>query len=212
MRLLLADDHHLVREALCYYLCQNSEVDVIEASCLDEALDKAADGEFTAILLDLRMPGMNGLEGLERARTRFPGTPIIILSGSITREEAGEATRRGAAGVISKDLNGRALLTALQLILAGEIYISSSLLGGQAATREVSRATERQARQTLGNLTRRELEVVKLLAQGIGSSDMARELEVAEVTVRLHLHHALRKMGARNRADAVRIAVTNGIA
>jgi DNA-binding NarL/FixJ family response regulator len=213
MRLLLADDHNLFREALCFYLGTNSpDVEVTEAASLGEALDRASSTAFDAIVLDLCMPGMNGLDGITTMRARAPSTPIVILSGNITRSQADEAVARGAAGVISKDLSGRALVTALKLVLAGEVFISSSVLGGEKAAREVSRTAERQDRQELGNLTRRELEVIKHLARGIDVRDIARDLDVAEVTIRLHLHNAMKKMGARNRADAVRIAITKGIA
>jgi DNA-binding NarL/FixJ family response regulator len=211
--LLLADDHHLVREALSFYLRQTSEgVQVEEAATLDEALcrvDKA--GPFDAVILDLRMPGMNGLIGLDRMRQRLPGVPVVILSGVIGRVEAMDALKRGAAGVISKELRGPALINALRLVLVGETFVPSSLVDEPVGPEPVPEGESAQ-RAALGNLTRRELEAVRLLADGLSNRDIAAAMTLAEVTVKLHLHNAFQKMGARSRADAVRIALRKGIA
>src|SRR4051794_24870189 len=99
MRLLLADDHHLVREALSFYLRQTADdVTVVEASNLGGALERAeAEPNLDAVILDLRMPGMNGLAGLAAMRAKASGVPVVILSGNISRQEAMEALKRGAA-------------------------------------------------------------------------------------------------------------------
>jgi DNA-binding NarL/FixJ family response regulator len=215
LRLLLADDHHLVREALSYYLRQTAdEVAVEEAATLDEAVQKVkASPGFDAVILDLRMPGMNGLAGLDAMRACLPDVPIVILSGNITRQEILEAKHRGAAGVIPKELRGPALISALRLVLAGETYFPASLIDAPAGGEELDRrAVEKAERAALGNLTRRELEVVKLLSGGLSNREIAGRLDLAEVTVKLHLHNAFQKMGARSRADAVRIALQKGIA
>jgi two-component system, NarL family, nitrate/nitrite response regulator NarL len=206
LRLLLADDHHLVREALSYYLRQTAaEVAVEEAASLPEALQKVRQSEtpFDAVILDLHMPGMNGLNGLEVMRAEVPGIPVIILSGNISPRETADAVRRGASGVIPKELRGPALINALRLVLAGETYLPATLIDAPSV--------DETERETLGNLTRRELEVVKLLACGHSNREIAGRLSLAEVTVKLHLHNAFQKMGARSRADAVRIALQKGI-
>jgi two-component system nitrate/nitrite response regulator NarL len=214
MRLLLADDHHLVREALSFYLRQTAvDVTVIEAASLGEALERAEDDQLDAVILDLRMPGMNGLAGLGAMQAKVRGVPVVILSGNIGRQEAMEALKRGAAGVISKELRGPALINALKLVLAGETYIPPTLVdepvGGFAGAPLASQLNERAA---LGNLTRREFEAVKLLAGGLSNREIAKVMTLAEVTVKLHLHNAFQKMGARSRADAVRIALQKGVA
>src|ERR1700738_4662783 len=120
MRLVIADDHNLFREALCYYLRQSALApEIVEASGLDEALDRAAAMPPDALLLDFVMPGTNGTRGIDVAKQRYPAVPIVILSGNMTRNEMAEAISRGAAGVISKDLTGRALVDALERILSG---------------------------------------------------------------------------------------------
>jgi two-component system nitrate/nitrite response regulator NarL len=206
MRLVLADDHNLFREALCYYLRQSfAEIDIVEARSLDEGLRAVEGDKPDALLLDFVMPGMDGVSGIIRAKQRCPDVPIVILSGNISQEEADEAMQNGAAGVISKDLTGEALIGALQRILAGERFVTSSAWMG-AATESGSEPALDRAWLSFG-LTPREIDVLRLLVRGMADKAIARELGIASITVRLHLHNAFRKMGARNRVDAVRIAL-----
>jgi two-component system nitrate/nitrite response regulator NarL len=206
MRLVLADDHNLFREALCHYLRQRfADIDILEARSLDEGLRAVERGKPDALLLDFVMPGMDGVNGIIRAKRRCPDVPIVILSGNISRADADEAVRIGAAGVISKDLTGEALIDALQRILAGERFVSSSAWMGAAAGGGSEPAGDR-AWLSFG-LTPREIDVLSLLVRGMADKAIAHELGIAGITVRLHLHNAFRKLGARNRVDAVRIAL-----
>lgn len=211
MRFVIADDHNLFREALCYYLRQSSLApEIIEASSLGEALDRAAATQPDALLLDFVMPGMDGTRGIDIARQGQPDIPVIILSGNMTREQMTEAVRRGAAGVISKDLTGKALVDALERILSGEKVVAPS-----AWVEPLSMAPPPQGEHDESwkrfNLTPREIEVVRLLARGMSNKAIAHSLGIADITGRLHLHNAFRKMGAGNRADAVRIAMRSGL-
>ena len=206
MRLVLADDHSLFREALCHYLRQSfAEIEIVEARSFDEGLHEAEVGKPDALLLDFVMPGMDGVKGVVRAKKRCPDIPIVILSGNISKEEADEAVRCGAAGVISKDLTGEALVGAIQRILAGEQFVTSSAWMGASVKAESEPAIDR-AWLSFG-LTPRETEVLKLLVRGMADKAIAHELGIAAITARLHLHNAFRKLGARNRVDAVRIAL-----
>ena len=206
MRLVLADDHSLFREALCHYLRQSfAEIEIVEARSFDEGLHEAEAGKPDALLLDFVMPGMDGVKGVVRARKRCPDIPIVVLSGNISKEDADEAVRCGAAGVISKDLTGEALVGAIQRILAGEQFVTSSAWMGIAVKGGFEPAIDR-AWSSFG-LTPRETEVLKLLVRGMADKAIAHELGIAAITARLHLHNAFRKLGARNRVDAVRIAL-----
>jgi two-component system, NarL family, nitrate/nitrite response regulator NarL len=218
MRLILADDHSLFREALCFYLRQGyPEIEIFEAGNLDEALRVAHETRTDAMLLDYVFPGMAGSAGIHRARQECPDLPIVILSGNISRGEAVEAVRCGAAGVISKDLSGSALIDALKRILGGEsIIVSPAWTGGDASAAASAPALEPERDpvppwRSFG-LTPREMEVVRLLARGLDNKTIANELGIASITVRLHLQNAYRKMGARNRLDGVRIALQSGLA
>ena len=207
MLLVIADDHNLFREVLCYYLRQSLLApEIIEASSLGEALDRAAATQPDALLLDFVMPGMDGAQGIDVARQRHPDIPVVILSGNMTREQMTEAVRRGAAGVISKDLTGRALVEALERILSGESVVAPS-----AWVEPLSPQGEHGEGWKHFNLTPREIEVVRLLARGMSNKAIAHSLGIADITGRLHLRNAFRKMGAGNRADAVRIAMRSGL-
>jgi DNA-binding NarL/FixJ family response regulator len=202
MRILLADDHNLFRESLSYYLRKT----------LNAALEAVAVPEmFDIVILDFAMPGMNGLRGLDCMRKAAPNTPVVVLSGHITREEAVGALQRGVAGVISKEMQSSALINALHLILAGEIYVSASLIDCSATSPDGLRELEKAQRKELGHLTRREHEVIQLLSSGLSNREIAQKMEITEVTVRLHVLNAVKKMGARHRFDALRMAVEKGM-
>ena len=212
MRLILADDHTLFREALCYYLRQCADdIEILEASDLDGALAAARHSKPDLILLDYVMPGMEGVKGIRRAKREIPGSPLVVLSGNISQEETAEALRAGAASVISKELSGDALRDALGRILAGERIVTAPSWDGRAPTEPSKIGGSAEAAPPFG-LTPRELNAVRLLLRGMADKAIAHELGIAAVTVRLHLYHAFRKMGARNRLDAVRIALQAGIA
>lgn len=207
MLLVIADDHNLFREALCYYLRQSSLApEMIEAGSLGEALDRAEAVRPDALLLDFVMPGMEGMRGIDRARLRHPDIPIVILSGNMTRQEMTEAVRHGAAGVVSKDLTGRALVEALERILSGENVVAPTKW-----IEPLPRHSEHGDAWKHFNLTPREVEVIRLLALGMSNKAIAHRLGIADITGRLHLRNAFRKMGAGNRADAVRIAMQSGL-
>lgn len=211
MRLILADDHTLFREALCYYLRQCADdIEIHEASDLEGALAAVRRENPDLIVLDFMMPGMDGVEGIRRAKREFPGTPLVVLSGNISQEETAGALAAGATSIISKELSGDALQDALRRIIAGETMTDVPNWHGRAPNEPANRG-ETVSVPPFG-LTPRELEAVRLLLRGMADKAIARELGIAAVTVRLHLYHAFRKMGARNRLDAVRIALQAGIA
>jgi DNA-binding NarL/FixJ family response regulator len=149
---------------------------------------------------------MDGAQGIDIARQRHPDIPLVILSGNMTREQMTDAVKRGAAGVISKDLTGAALVEALERILSGE-----SVVAPTAWVEPLSLRGEQSESWKRFNLTPREIEVVRLLARGFSNKAIAHELGIADITGRLHLRNAFRKMGAGNRADAVRIAMQSGL-
>jgi len=209
----LADDHHFVREAIANYLSRVAK-DIVcsEVADLLQAKEKlAVDAAFDLIMLDYQMPGMNGLSGLDEIKKLVPNVPVAIMSGSIDQAEALRALERGAIGIILKDLRGTALLSALRLMSSGETYVPISLLN-KAQSGSSAEKRSRELRVAFGNLTPREFDCVKLLAQGTTNREIAAGLAISEVTVKLHLNSAFKKMGARNRSDAVRIAMMNGIA
>ena len=210
MRVLLADDHDLVRDALKAYIGGlAAETQVFEAGTFPDAMRIAADQPgLDIIILDLCMPGMNGFAGLEAMRERFPGTPVVIMSGMVRREEVLTGLRHGGAGFIPKTIGGRAMLAALQLVLAGERYIPSMVLTEEdGAVPPVTNARKPGAGGgPLGVLTPRECDVLLLLSKGFSNKDIADQLALKPITVASHLKAVFRKLGATNRTQAANIA------
>jgi two-component system, NarL family, nitrate/nitrite response regulator NarL len=199
LRILFVDDHQLVREALTYYLKSTDRtIEVVEASSLGDAADRET-AKFDVVLLDYRLPGLTGDTAVASACRRFPDAPIIVLSGAITRREAESALRHGAAGVISKGIEGKDLMATIRSIIGGERHISG--LSETSSTH----VTDARANDWLSGLTNREGQVGRLLLDGLSNKEIANILGIAEITVRLHLRQLYRKLGAQSRTDAVRL-------
>lgn len=215
MQVLLADDHRLVREGLTFFLERlDTDVSVVEAGTFDEALSQASETDnLDLIILDLVMPGMNGFTGLEVMRSRFPGVPVVILSGSYNRSDVLTALDRGAQGYIPKNLSGKAMIRALQLVVSGERYVPSVIFSDTEGNSSVTRgfvAGNYSGDSPLNRLTPRERDVLGHLSQGLTNKEIARNLGLKEVTVKIHLKGVFRKLGATNRTQAVKIALQLG--
>ena len=156
---------------------------------------------------------MNGFAGLELMRARFPKVPAVILSGSVRRGDVLTALAAGAAGYIPKTLSGKAMFSALQLILAGEVYVPSIVLP-DSDSMPVQPDADKGAPATVDNplskLTPRERDALALLTQGYSNKEIARRLEIEEITVKVHLSGVYRKLRATNRTQAVKIAMQLG--
>jgi DNA-binding NarL/FixJ family response regulator len=205
MRILLADDHDLVRDTIEEFLKRLADdLQVHHAATLPQALDvvrHAADLDL--VLLDLRMPGMNGLAGLKAVQAESGSVPIVILSAETDPETIRNALQAGAAGFVPKTMRGTTLLNALRLVLAGERYIPDILLAEPAADAGAGD-------QGLAALTRRERDVMRLLVEGLPNKEIGRRLKIEVVTVALHLRSIYRKLGVSSRTQAVRMALEQG--
>jgi DNA-binding NarL/FixJ family response regulator len=202
MRILIADDHQLVRDAIAGFLRQEPDFTVEIAADFAEALAAARQqGAFDVILLDWMMPGMDGLQGLAAMRAARPGTPVAILSGTAPRSVADAALAAGAAGFLPKTMSTRTLVAAIRFMAAGEVYAPMAMM------------TEREAPATLAGaqLSERETEVLRLLCEGLANKEIARRIDLQEVTVKLHVKTLYRKIGARNRTHAAMLAKEAGL-
>lgn len=168
------------------------------------AAAKAAPADL--IILDLTMPGMNGVAGLEHVRARHPGIPVVVLSGRTGREDIMGALNRGANGYLPKTLSGKAMLAALRLVMSGETYVPSILMDER--TRPGVRGADHAGGVPgINALTERERDVLDFLCQGKSNKEIARDLAIREVTVKVHVGNIMRKLGAANRTQAVRLAL-----
>lgn len=193
MRVLIADDHDLVREAIAAFLQGEGLGAVITVPTLDDALRAVDDsGGFDLVLLDLNMPGMNGLEGLSRMISANRGRPVAILSGNLSRALAGQAIRAGAAGFVPKTMPSRAMVDAVRSMAAGESFTPYSLV--------------QPAEATGSNLSQREIDVLRGICEGKSNKEIARTLDLQEVTIKLHVKTLSRKLNAKNRTHAAMIA------
>lgn len=207
MQILLVDDHTLFREALLHVLRQlDANVLAHEAANVAEAsylLTRVR--QIDLILLDIDLPDIDGLTALPDLRERAPTVPIVVLSGSENSRHLQMALDNGAVGYIPKSCSGREMLHALQIVLQGDIYVPPRLLshlGGAAASEP---AVDQQL------LTARQIEVLALIVKGLPNKSIARTLNLAEGTVKLHVAAILRALDARNRTQAVTTAVRLGL-
>lgn len=220
MRLLFADDHTLVREGVRPFLNELAEtVEVLEAESLSTAQQQAESaGGLDLILLDLKMPGMDGFAGAEAMINSYPGVPVVILSGHYNRKDVRAALDYGISGYIPKSIGGMAMVNALRLILAGEKYLPSDVFAESDRPEDAS-ILEPHEKPSVGltidserftNLTKREGEILSHLVDGLTNKEIARELEIQEITIKIHVRNIYRKIGAKNRAQAVRISLQTG--
>src|SRR6056297_19717 len=199
-KLLIADDHELVRETIADYLRLQGGFEVACADTLDSTLEtERKNGPYDIVLLDYSMPGMESLSGLARMQAET-GRPVAILSGTATPEVARRALRAGAAGYLPKTLGPNALIDAVREMLDGNIYRLEEFLADQGDSVEHV------------HLTPRELDVVRGLTEGKSNKEIARDFDIQEVTVKLHVKTLSRKLGARNRTHAAMLARDLGLA
>ena len=204
MRILIADDHDLLRETLSMFLASEGSIDTALASTLDAALDLIQSEEkFDLIMLDYNMPGMAGLNGLKRAMEASGGSPVALMSGIASRSVAEEALSFGAAGFVPKTLAAKTLVNAVRFMAMGEKYAPIDFM----TANDPSVAPNPLAQK----LSRRELQVLEGLSKGKSNKEIARDLDLQEPTIKLHVKTLYRKIGAANRTQAALIAKEEGL-
>lgn len=213
MRILLADDHAMVRDGLVPFLERlQPGAQVVEAGNFPEAQAAVrAHADIGLVILDLYMPGMNGLNGLAQLRAEFPSLPIVILSGSTKPEDALQAIEHGASGFVPKTMRGETILGVLRLVLSGEKYIPPFLFDYRETAAQPA-APAPLPGSPLSGLTPRERDILEMIVDGAPNKVIARELNLQEVTVKAHLRNMFRKLDVANRTEAARIALLAGVA
>lgn len=216
MKIILADDHTLFREALTHYIQRaEPDADIVLARDFHGAMEALDSGQaIDLVMLDLRMPGMNGLQGLQRLRDTYPSVPVVLLSGLAERADIDEALRMGAKGFFPKTLSGKLMLQGIYKILQGETYVpldhnTNTPLPAyyNDQTQHTGFASAPQSyyqsdRQSQIILTPRESQVLQYLLQGVPNKEIADGLGLQVVTVKLHVRGICRKLGAKNRTQA----------
>lgn len=204
MRVLIADDHNLLRDTLVLFLEGQGGFETATAATLEEACARImADPPYDLVLLDMRMPGMNGLAGLKQALALKGGQTVALMSGEATRQIAEAALDMGAAGFVPKSLPAKSLVNAVRFMAMGEKYAPIEFMTSGSDTPPTPAIAD--------NLTERELQVLKGLTEGKANKEIARDLEIQEPTVKLHVKTLYRKIGAANRTQAAMIAREAGL-
>ncbi len=211
IRLVVVDDHRVVREGLRAMLDGMPEVEIVgEADSTGRALTVVAETQPDVVLLDLRLQGASGLDACRAIVERHPGVKVVFLTVYDDEQYVFEALRAGAAGYMLKKASPEDIVRLLQAVQAGEVVVDPSL-GGQIALRAAAtRGRDFWPGAQLG-LTRREGEVLAHLVKGLSNREIAKTMFISEDTVKTHVRGVLRKLGVKDRAQAVSFALRSGL-
>ena len=205
MKLLIVDDHGLVREGLKAILGQSD----LKAECL-EAWDEISiwqclkeHPDVNLVLLDIQLPGLSGMDLLRRIAKEHPAMPVIMLSADHDSQTVSQALQWGASGFMPKNSLNQVLISAIRLVLAGGVYIPPEALL-KSSPKPQPASTNKAALQldSLG-LTNRQLDVLRLLVKGLSNKRISRQIDLAEATVKIHIRGILRTLGVTNRTEAL---------
>jgi DNA-binding NarL/FixJ family response regulator len=210
IRVLVADDQSMVRAGFRMLLSHEPDIDVVgEASNGLEAVDKVSRFRPTVVLMDIRMPQLDGLEATRQILAADDPPRILILTTFDLDEYIFEALRAGASGFVLKDDPPEQLLAAIRTVAAGDALLSPAVT--KRVIKEYARIPRPSAPKGLSELTAREREVLSLIAEGRSNGEIAQELFISETTVKTHVTHVLQKLDLRDRVQAVVLAYQAGL-
>lgn len=206
IRVLLAEDHRLVREALRDMLAKEADIAIVgEAGDGRGALALAAQANPDVVVLDIGLPDLNGIEVAARLTEARPATRIVALSAYVDKRFVTEMLRAGASAYVTKSAAGTELVRAVRAVADGQSYLCPEVAGALVSEVRRNGAIERAP------LGRREREVVRLIAEGRRSAEIADELHISVATVEVHRRNILRKLGLHTVADLTRYAIREGL-
>ncbi len=208
MKILFADDHAVFRQGLRVVLRDlDPEAELVEATDFGDALRIVRSApDLSLVLVDLRMPEMDGFEGLRALRRLLPRVPIMVLSASEEAADVFRALECGASGYLAKSAPGATMIEALQVILVGGVYIPRDLVAGGPPLRAAN-SRDKQA----NILTPRQRDVLALIAEGHSNKEIAHRIGTSEGTVKVHVTAIMRALGVRNRVQLLLAAERRGI-
>lgn len=200
IRVLIVDDHSLVTEGLANIINYDPEMTVVaQAEDGQQAIDRYREHQPDVTLMDLRMPGMGGVEAITAICAEFKSARIIVLTTYDGDEDIYRGLRAGAQGYLLKDAKPNELLNAIRIVHSGQQYVSQTV--GRKLVERMNNPV----------LSERELEVLRLMAQGLSNQDIGTALNIGESTVKSHVTHILNKLGVNDRTQAVIVSVRRGL-
>ena len=207
---LVVDDQSMVRAGFRMLLGGEEDIDVVaEASNGREAVEKAARFKPTVVLMDIRMPELDGLQATREILAANPAARILILTTFDLDEYIYEALSAGASGFVLKDDPPEQLIAAIRTVAAGDALLSPSVT--QRVISEFARAPRPAPPKELSELTSREMEVFRLIAHGLSNAEIGAQLFISDTTVKTHVTHVLQKLNLRDRVQAVVLAYQAGV-
>ncbi|MGK5696409.1 response regulator [Streptomyces sp. URMC 128] len=213
IRVLIVDDQAMVRQGFTVLLGTQPDIEVVgEAKDGEGGVEKAAETAPDVVLMDIRMPGIGGIEATERITTANPDIRVLVLTTFDLDEYVYDALRAGASGFLLKDASSEQLAEAVRVIAAGDALLAPVITRKLIA--EFSRLDDRPRaplKERIGDLTERETEVLALIAQGLSNAEISKHLFVAEQTVKTHVGRILVKLGLRDRTQAAVFAYESGL-
>jgi DNA-binding NarL/FixJ family response regulator len=215
MKILLVDDHSLFREGMRYVLQQLQErVEISEASNFPDALKQAElNPDLDLALIDLNMPGSEGAISIKFFHQRFPHIPVVVVSGEDGRDKMEKVMSYGAMGFVCKSSTAPVMLSALNLVMAGGVYVPPQMLQQQGAlgAHEPERVDKRSLHTNEYGLTARQMLVLGHLAEGLSNKQIAKAVNLAEGTVKIHVAAVYQVLRVNSRMEAVRVAEQLGL-
>jgi DNA-binding NarL/FixJ family response regulator len=210
IRVLVADDQSMVRAGFRMLLADEQDIEVVaEAENGREAIEKTARFNPSVILMDIRMPELDGLQATRHILAEGGGARILILTTFDLDEYVYEALRAGASGFVLKDDSPEQLLAAIRTVAAGEALLSPTVT--KKVIKQFARLPRPDPPKELDQLSEREREVFRLMAEGLSNGEIGQQLYISETTVKTHVTHILQKLGLRDRVQAVVLAYQTGI-
>ena len=210
IRVLVADDQSMVRAGFRMLLAGEGDIEVVaEAENGREAIEKAARFNPDVILMDIRMPELDGLQATRRILAEENGARILILTTFDLDEYVYEALSAGASGFVLKDDSPEQLLAAIRTVAAGDALLSPTVT--KRVIKQFARLPRPDPPKELDELSERERDVFRLMARGLSNGEIGQELYISETTVKTHVTHVLQKLGLRDRVQAVVLAHRTGV-
>lgn len=207
IRILIADDHAIVRSGLRQIAAVTPDLQIAaEAANGQDVLDKAKSSRCELVLLDMSMPGLNGIDLIRRLKAEKPDLPILVLSMHNEGQIVARALRAGAAGYVTKDSEPEILMAAIRKVAGGGHYLDPGLVDTMVFARNATDAPPHEL------LSDREFQVLQLLAQGLSLNDIGSRLSISAKTISTHKLRLMQKLGVDSNAELIRYALQHGLA